>query len=153
MYYEPLFNKKGYEFEGEWRDDKMYKGTLRIESVSLEGCFENGTCQGILKKGYKSEKIKGTFSYDLKKCTILPEEKETYQMFYETGQVYQGQINAFFTAHGHGTMRYPNECVFEGSFEHGKREGRGCITYVNKDKFQGTWSQNVRVDGTFVKNY
>ena len=46
---------------------------------------------------------------------------------------------------GKATASYPNGDLYEGDFEAGIREGRGCYRYAGTgDKYEGAWVQNKR---------
>lgn len=75
-------------------------------------------------------------------------------MNFENYDLYEGDWDAG-KMHGQGKYRFwdkKRDCyamVYEGEFNHGVREGKGRMTYSNRDVYLGTW-QNDRRTGDGV---
>jgi len=66
--------------------------------------------------------------------------------------VYVGHFNENGVPHGHGTLTYDDESVYEGEWVHNSLNGRGKMTYSDGDVYEGEWLNN-RMHGRGIIMY
>ena len=111
------------DFEGEWLNDEMYKGSFiqHFDSEFDEPSFRfkyTGEVKDLSPHGTGTIEYPSKPSWDTKDITIVK---------------YSGQWKNG-VAHGEGELLYSNGRLYKGSFSNGKRHGLGFMTYANIDR-------------------
>ena len=126
--------KDGYEYEGEWKNDKWHgKGIYFKDNIKYEGEFNLGRIHGFgIYNSKNGDRYEGYF------VNWLREGKGTY--FYNNGDKYVGEFQKDLM-NGKGIYYYKNGNIYEGEFKNGKPDGYGIFRYnfgVNKgNRYEG----------------
>lgn len=134
----------GTVYEGEWKNDQMHgQGKyLSIDNVSYIGTFKenkfyDGTCV--------FENNTGKYFLSYREGTI-----DNAEISFLDGTTYSGGATTDNLS-GIGTMIFPNEDEFTGSFENGKRNGQGVYKWASGESYDGEWSDDKMTGtGTYI---
>lgn len=134
----------GSVYDGEWKNDQMDgEGEYRSSEGSIwKGIFKaNQLYQGSCS----FENETGSYSLEYSDGKI-----EHATISFADGTVYDGTCG-LQAIEGTGSMRFPNEDQYTGSFENGKREKTGTYIWANGDSYEGTWENDtMNGDGTYI---
>jgi outer membrane protein assembly factor BamD (BamD/ComL family) len=111
----------GYEYLGEWKDDKYYG----IGKYSMPDT-------GVYIGGFLNDKFHGSGIFT----------------FNGGGQYDGGFLKG--RCHGQGILTYPTGEQYEGQWKNGKREGFGKYITANGDVYEGTWKNDEPQNGKMV---
>ncbi|EMN92513.1 MORN repeat protein, partial [Leptospira weilii] len=116
--------------------------TKSEEGVIAESNFKNGKFHGLMK-AYKPdapEKYLAMYFINGKIDTSKPVSD-----WYENGDHYEGYYNSDMNMHGKGKLTYLDgsvQCVYEGSFQNGKKHGPGKIKCEDGTTESGEWKND-----------
>ena len=121
--------KDGYEYNGEWKNDKMHgKGVYFKGNIKYEGDFNCGKIEGFgIYDSKNGDRYEGNF------VNWLREGKGKY--FYNNGDNYYGEFHRNLM-NGKGIYNYKNGNKYEGEFKNGMPDGYG-IFWNNNEQDKG----------------
>ncbi|EKR62474.1 MORN repeat protein [Leptospira weilii str. 2006001853] len=120
------------------------KGKLQNEEgIITEGNFKNGKPHGLMK-GYKADNPEKFSAMHFLNGKIDTSKSGT-DWYYEVGMHYEGFFNDDGDPHGKGKLTYLDgsvQCVYEGSFQNGKKHGPGKIKCEDGTTESGEWKND-----------
>lgn len=135
-------------YTGQFKNGKPEgKGIMKYDDYSFDGNFSNGLEDGkgvIIYKNGKREVVYYSSGQRLKADEKIAAADWT---------PLEGQHDECVSGNcitGFGTMQFPSGNKYIGSFVNRKRQGRGIFYFANGDKFEGTFSSDLREEGTYL---
>ena len=93
---------------------------------------------------------KGYVSYEQDRIKIRSLVQWIQPMVTKGTSGYEGEYNEDKEKHGMGTEIYPNGNIYTGTFQHGKRQGKGKLQRSDGGYYEGDWNNDeISGIGTF----
>ena len=143
----------GDVYEGAWnRGQREGQGKLTCKNGDIyEGVFEKDKIKKGKSISHLGDEFEGTFYDDGrprsgKGCVGLDDDKNGFRIY--TGEVSLGK------EHGFGERLY-DDCIYEGYFKMGKREGQGKLTWIGEKSgnWEGEFKDDAPWNGSGIKYY
>lgn len=151
----------GDEFEGEYKNDSMHKGTFRyVSGSSYEGEFRDNLKHGIGIFRYPDgTEYEGEWQEDQKhgRGVFTMSDGDKYEgefrddkingygvYSFACGDVYEGEYKDY-QKHGQGTFRFASGTVYEGGWKEDKKHGKGTFRYASGEVFEAEWEDDEPV--------
>ncbi|WP_017863737.1 hypothetical protein [Leptospira santarosai] len=116
--------------------------TKSEEGIVTEGNFKNGKPHGLIKAYNPDNPDKYSTMYF---TNGKIDTSKSGSDWYENGDHYEGFFNSEMDPHGRGKLTYLDgsvSCVYEGSFQNGKKHGPGKIKCEDGTTESGEWKND-----------
>ena len=115
----------GRSYEGEFKDDlRNGPGTLnRPDGTSFSGVYKNDNQDG---KGIN-----------------ITKEGKIYKGYFKDGKVVNGGSIMYYGNGNNNYLNFLEECVYEGGYKNGRRDGYGIFRMTNGDIYEGEFKDDL----------